>query len=87
MRGDVTVFLSNMLGRLRHRRQTLYGLRTGVARLPRRGGDESPCRVFSYHRCCAIGETGGASGIAAPSWRGSDAPKCTPPGPLITAWP
>ena len=31
--------------------------------------------------------TGGACGIAAPSCLGSDAPKCTPPGPLITAWP
>ena len=29
----------------------------------------------------------GPSGIAAPSWRGSDAPKCTPAPVLMTAWP
>jgi len=32
-------------------------------------------------------KTGGASGIAAPSCRGSDAPKCTPDPSLITACP
>src|SRR5439155_22405795 len=32
-------------------------------------------------------EMDGISGIAAPSWRGSDAPKWTPVGPLITACP
>ena len=31
--------------------------------------------------------TAGACGIAAPSCRGSEAPKCTPPAPFITAWP
>jgi hypothetical protein len=31
--------------------------------------------------------TFGASGIAAPSWRGSDPAKCAPVPSLITAWP
>ena len=31
--------------------------------------------------------TGGASGIAAPSWRGSDPAKCTPAPSVMTAWP
>ena len=39
------------------------------------------------YRCDVFVNTGGASGIAAPSWRGSDAPKCTPVPLLITACP
>ena len=32
-------------------------------------------------------KTAGASGMAAPSWRGSEAPKCTPSGRETVAWP
>ena len=39
------------------------------------------------YRCDVFLNTGGASGIAAPSCRGSDPPKCTPVPSLMTAWP
>jgi hypothetical protein len=44
-------------------------------------------RLLFDQRLGGTAKTGGASGIAAPSCRGSDAPKWTPPGPLITTWP
>ena len=54
------------------------------AREGRGRGDRAPA-VLASGRGGA--EDRRACGIAAPSCRGSEAPKCTPPGRAITAWP
>jgi hypothetical protein len=58
----------------------------GFLRFPRVLRCTSLVSAFRY-RYFGGPNTGGACGMAAPSCLGSEAPKCTPPWPIMTAWP